>query len=87
LLMASEVGDLHTDIQGVEQRLSARFDSIDARLKLRAGLIQFGTRVMARFFEFSENAEARRVALLSRVEAPERKLSGGGHCNGAGSAH
>jgi hypothetical protein len=87
LLIAAEVGGLHTEIQGVEKRLSARFESIDARLKLQAGLIQSGARAMARFSEFSENSEARWIALLSRVEALERKLSGGGHGNGKGTSH
>lgn len=55
LLIANEVGGLHTEIQDAEGRLRARFDSIDARLKLQAGLIQSGARAMARFSEFSEN--------------------------------
>ena len=58
-LIAAEVGSLHTDIQNVEKRLSTRFDSIDSRMKLQAGLIQAGARAMARFSEFAENSEER----------------------------
>jgi hypothetical protein len=39
------------------EEVKARFDSVDARLKLQAGLIQSGTPAMARFSEFSENSE------------------------------
>lgn len=73
-LIASEVGALHNDIRGVEDRLAARFDSIDARLKLQAGMIQAGARAIARFNEFAENSEQRWVALLARVEVIEKRL-------------
>jgi hypothetical protein len=35
-LIATEVGNLHSDIVGVEGRLTTRLESIDARLKLQA---------------------------------------------------
>ncbi len=73
-LIANEVGALHTDILGVESRLTARFDSLDARLKLQAGLIQAGSRAMARFSQFSEDSEERWVTLMTRVEALEKRL-------------
>jgi hypothetical protein len=57
-------------------RVDHRLESIDARLKLQAGLIQSGARAMARFSEFAENSEQRWVALVARVEALERKLDG-----------
>jgi len=56
------------------REVKARFDSVDARLKLQAGLIQSGTRAMARFSEFSENSEWRWVSLLGRVAALEKRL-------------
>ena len=37
VLIASELGNLHTDLQQSEARLGARLDSIDSRLKLQAG--------------------------------------------------
>jgi hypothetical protein len=70
---AGEVGSLHTEIQQSEARLGARLDSIDSRLKLQAGPIQSGARAMARFSEFSENSELRRVALVGRGEALEKE--------------
>jgi hypothetical protein len=58
-LIAGEVGDLHTDIKRLEKRLGEQLDSIDGQLKLQAGLIQSGTRAMARFSAFSETSEER----------------------------
>jgi hypothetical protein len=76
-LIAGELGNLHTDLQQAEARLGARLDSIDSRLKLQAGLIQSGARAMARFSEYGETSEERWVALVTRVEALERKLENG----------
>ena len=76
-LMAAEIGSLHTDMEHRFGRVEARFDSIDARLKLQAGLIQSGARAMARFSEFSENSEQRWVDLDVRVRAIERRLGNG----------
>lgn len=56
-----------------------RLESMDSRLKLQAGLIQSGARAMARFSEFAESSEQRWVALVTRVEALERKVNGTGH--------
>ena len=64
---------------GVESELNILYGppkAIDVRLKLQAGLIQSGARAMARFSEFGENSEERWVALVTRVEALERKLEG-----------
>jgi hypothetical protein len=81
-LIASEVGSLHTDIQGAEKRLGIRLDSIDARMKLHAGLIQSGARAMARFSEFAQNSEERWVDLATRVEDLDRRTPRGDHTNG-----
>jgi len=56
------------------EEVKARFDSVDARLKLQAGLIQSGARAMARFSEFAENSEDRWVSLVGRVAALEKRL-------------
>lgn len=76
-LIAAEIGNLHTQTQKGFARVDARFDSIDARLKLQAGLIQSGARAMVRFSQFAENSEERWVDLEERVRAIERKLDGG----------
>lgn len=73
-LIATEVGNLHSEMVGVEQRLTTRLESIDARLKLQAGLLQAGARAMARFEGFAESSEERWVALVGRVEALEKKM-------------
>ena len=76
-LIAAEVGSLHTDIEHRFAHVEARFDSVDARLKLHAGLIQSGARAMARFSSFSERSEERWGELDRQVEAIERKLQNG----------
>jgi hypothetical protein len=38
---------------------TARWESIDARLTLQAGLIQSGSRAITRLSRFAENSEAR----------------------------
>jgi hypothetical protein len=73
-LIAGEIGSLHGDIRLSEERLGKRLESIDTRLRLQAGLIQSGARAMARFSEFAENSEERWTALVSRVEALEKRL-------------
>jgi hypothetical protein len=73
---AGEIGSLHTQIQQTEARVVARIDSLDSRLQLHAGLLQSGARALARFSEYAENSEQRWVALVSRVEALEKKLEG-----------
>jgi hypothetical protein len=71
-LIATEVGDIHNDMQEGFDRLGKRLESIDARLKLQAGLIQAGARSMAHFSAFAEESESRWVALITRVEALEK---------------
>ncbi len=58
-----------------QEENNARFDSIDARLKLQAGLLQSGSRAMARFTEFAETSESRWVDLDRRVRAIEQRIS------------
>jgi hypothetical protein len=56
------------------EEVKTRLDSVDARLKLQAGLIQSGARAMVRFSEFAENSEDRWVSLVGRVAALEKRL-------------
>ncbi|HWD98801.1 MAG TPA: hypothetical protein VG345_07180 [Bryobacteraceae bacterium] len=55
---------------------TARWESIDARLKLQAGLIQSGSRAITRLSEFAENTEVRWLDLDKRVRAIEDRLRG-----------
>ena len=78
------IGRIDRSAEATATELSIRFGevntkltSIDTRLKLQAGLIQSGSRAMARFSEFAESSEERWVALVTRVEALERKLENG----------
>lgn len=73
-LIAGEVGTIHTEMQQGFARVDALLSSIDARLRLQAGLIQAGGRAMARFSEFSENSETRWVDIVTRLAVVERKL-------------
>ena len=81
-LIAAEIGSVHTDMEHRFAHIDARFDSVDARLKLQAGLIQAGARAMARFSKFSESSEERWNELDRQVEAVERKLANGTHGDG-----
>jgi hypothetical protein len=56
--------------------VKAQLNSMDARLKLHAGLIQSGARAMARFSKFGEDSEEPWVSLVGRVAAPEKRLEG-----------
>ncbi len=73
-LILAEVSNLRTETQRGWEKIDRRLESIDARLKLQAGLIQSGARAMARFSEFAETSEQRWVALVARVEELERRL-------------
>ena len=55
---------------------TARWESIDARLTLRAGLIQSGSRAITRLSRFAENSEARWIDLDKRIRAIEDRLKG-----------
>jgi hypothetical protein len=81
-LIAAEIGSVHIDMEHRFAHVEARFDSVDARLKLQAGLIQAGARAMARFSKFSESSEERWNELDRQVEAVERKLANGTHGDG-----
>ena len=65
------------EVGGRLDEVNKKLESIDARLKLQAGLIQSGGRAMVRFSEFAENSEQRWVALVERVAAIEKKMEGG----------
>lgn len=77
-VIAGEVASIHTDMGHRFDAVNTQLASIDTRLKLQAGLIQSGTRAMARFSEFSENSEQRWTDLALRVLAIEQKLEGSG---------
>jgi len=79
---AASLNTLMTDLHQSTQReihelrtdFTERFDAIDARLKLQAGLIQSGARALARFSEYSENSESRWLDLSRSVRTIEQKL-------------
>lgn len=73
-LIAGEIGNLHTEIKESEARLSARLESISARLTLQGGLIQSGSRAITRFSSFAENSEERWIDLLGRVEFLDERV-------------
>jgi hypothetical protein len=51
-----------------------KLESIDSRLKLQAGLIQSGSRAIARIIDYSETSEARWVDLTVRFDSLERRV-------------
>src|SRR5579885_3165807 len=77
--------ELKTELDGVLNHLlaeigrraeeqTARWESIDARLTLQAGLIQSGSRAITRLSRFAENSEARWIDLDRRIRAIEDRL-------------
>jgi hypothetical protein len=54
--------------------VNVRLASIDSRLKLQGGLIQAGSRAIARLSTYAEDSEARWVDLTVRVAAMEERL-------------
>ena len=70
--------ELHIQIQGTETRLTAKISAIEKRLDLQGGLVQSGSRAMARFIEWTEKTDGElsryeeRITLLEkRVHNPE----------------
>jgi hypothetical protein len=51
-----------------------KLESMDSRLKLQAGLIQTGSRAIARLTNYSENSEARWVDPAVRFDSLERRV-------------
>ncbi len=45
--------ELHTQIQDVEGRLTIKISAVEKRLELQGGLVQSGSRAMARFIEWT----------------------------------
>jgi len=70
--------ELHIQIQGTETRLTAKISAIEKRLDLQGGLVQSGSRAIARFIEWTEETdgelsryEQRLTLLQKRVHNPE----------------
>jgi|SRR5579885_876517 tetrahydromethanopterin S-methyltransferase subunit G len=74
--LENAVSHLLNEIGRRAEEQMARWESIDARLTLQAGLIQSGSRAITRFSRFAENSEARWVDLDRRVRAIEDRLKG-----------
>jgi len=49
--------ELHIQIQSVETRLRDKISAVEKRLELQGGLIQSGTRAMARFIKWTEGTD------------------------------
>jgi restriction endonuclease S subunit len=49
--------ELHTQIQDVEGRLTIKISAVEKRLELQGGLVQSGSRAMARFIDWTEKTD------------------------------
>jgi hypothetical protein len=72
--VAGEIGALHLQIVESEARMLKRWEQIDARLALQAGLIRDASVSMSRFIGWTESSESRWIQLVARVEAIEDRL-------------
>jgi chromosome segregation ATPase len=83
--IADFAGQLHTDIQQSEARVTARFeqrfDRLEARLELHQGLLNSGSRAIARVIEWSGKADEQmrdKERLIADLQDRLRKLEENG---------
>jgi hypothetical protein len=66
---------LHTQIEDLDKRFGERFDRIEKRMELQAGLVQSGARALARFTEWSEATDLDLSRYDRRLTEIEKRLS------------
>ena len=66
---------LHTQIEDLEKRMDVRLIAIEARLKLQGGLVQAGSRAIARIIEWTESTDTNLIEHLRRLTEAEKRLA------------
>ena len=66
---------LHTQIEDLEKRMDGRFVEDEGRLKLHGGLIQSGSRAIARIIEWTESTDTNLIEHLRRLTEAEKRLA------------
>jgi restriction endonuclease S subunit len=67
--------ELHTQIQSVETRLRDKISAVEKRLELQGGLIQSGTRAMARFIKWTEGTDVELSGYEHRLLLLENRVN------------
>jgi hypothetical protein len=76
---AAEIGALHTSMQQLEARFTAKMDDFQNRIDRHAGMLQTGARQLTRAFRDDERLSRQWRALAKRVDALEpRRKNGNG---------
>ena len=65
---------LHAQIEALDKRFDDRLIADEGRLKLQGGLVQSGSRGIARFFEWSESADTSLIGYHRRLSEVEKRL-------------
>ena len=66
---------LHAQIEDLEKRMDGRFVETEGLLKLHGGLIQSGSRAIARIIEWTESTDTNLIEHLRRLTEAEKRLA------------
>ena len=66
---------LHTQIEDLAKRVDVRLIAIEARLKLQGGLVQAGSRAIARIIEWTESTDTNLIEHLRRLTEAKKRLA------------
>ncbi len=65
----------HTQIEDLEKRIEGRLVAIEGRLKLQGGLVQAGSRAIARIIEWTESTDTNLIEHVRRLSEAEKRLA------------
>jgi hypothetical protein len=66
---------LHAQIEDLEKRMGGRFVEVDGRLKLQGGLVQAGSRAIARIIEWTQSTDTNWFDYVRRLSEVEKRLA------------
>ena len=66
---------LHAQIEDLEKRIEGRLVAMEGRLKLQGGLVQAGSRAIARIIEWTETTDTNLVEHVRRLSEAEKRLA------------
>jgi hypothetical protein len=66
---------LHAQIEALGKRFDNRLVAIEARLKLQGGLVQAGSRAIARIIEWTESTDTNLIEHVRRLSEAEKRLA------------
>jgi hypothetical protein len=66
---------LHAQIEDLEKRIEGRLVANEGRLKLQGGLVQAGSRAIARIIEWTESTDTNLIEHVRRLSEAEKRLA------------